>query len=198
MNVFIEEKGKRVPASMKIENGNMVVTSEAAERDAPTDGIYMVGGWIENGERCAWVCIVKGDVALSRGGLYYETLCGVYTKESDCKPDGDLFWVDKDCDAATYMRIANEKEREYMDEALRKHRMRYNKKEGKLEEWPKMGDKYLTLEYSHISGEFILKGPFEYEGDEIDVAIIKEGWAFDSTTACEKKIKELNDAIKNL
>lgn len=201
IKVLIEDCGVKLPAEMSIEGDALLITpNEPLRKDEPTDCEYIVSGWQDGEQRCIWVAIVKGNIAIKHGQMYYDTIAGVFVDSSFSAAES--FWVDKHMGSAEFMRIADDEERKKLDDALAAHGLEFDKKKGELEmkeaeEWPKMDDKYWTIEFCTETKEFITIR-FSYEEEDFDYNVKSIGLMFKTEAEAQAKCDVLSAAIKDL
>lgn len=138
IKVLIEDCGVKLPAEMSIEGDALLITpNEPLHKDVAGDCEYIVSGWQDGEQRCIWVAIVKGNIAIKRGQMYYDTIAGVFIDSSFSAAES--FWVDKHMSSAEFMRIADDEERKKLNDALAAHGLEFDKQKGELvmnnEQW---------------------------------------------------------------
>lgn len=187
IKVLIEDCGVKLPAEMSIEGDALLITpNEPLHKDAAGDCEYIVSGWQDGEQRCIWVAIVKGNIAIKRGQMYYDTIAGVFIDSSFSAAES--FWVDKHMSSAEFMRIANEEERKELDAALAEHGLEFDKQKGELvmkdEPWycPAWNDSNCKFYPVACAKE-----------DELWYR--KRGWLFKKRTEAQEFCNRLNERI---
>ena len=131
IKVLIEDCGVKLPAEMSIEGDALLITpNEPLHKDEAGECEYIVSGWKDGEQRCIWVAIVKGNIAIKHGQMYYDTIAGVFIDSSFSAAES--FWVDKQMGSAEFMRIADAEERKKLDDALAEHGLELDRKKGEL------------------------------------------------------------------
>lgn len=202
IKVLIEDCGVKLPAELSIDGDALLITpNEPLHKDEAGDCEYIVSGWEDCEHKCTWVAIVKGNITIKHGQMYYDTIAGVFIDSSFSVVES--FWVDKQMGSAEFMRIANEEERKKLDDALAAHGLEFDKQKGELmmkeveAEWPKRGDLFWSVLWDLKKGEFT---PIDwiYNNDSADAAVSVKGWMFKTEAEAQAKCDELNAAIKGL
>ena len=187
IKVLIEDCGVKLPAEMSIEGDALLITpNEPLHKDEAGDCEYIVSGWQDGEQRCIWVAIVKGNIAIKHGQMYYDTIAGVFVDSSFSAAES--FWVDKQMSSAEFMRIANEEERKRLDDALAEHGLEFDKAKGELlmkdEQWycPEWNDS--NCKFYPVVCE---------KGNELWYH--KRGWLFAARTGAQALCDRLNERI---
>lgn len=187
IKVLIEDCGVKLPAEMSIEGDALLITpNEPLHKDEAGDCEYIVSGWQDGEQRCIWVAIVKGNIAIKHGQMYYDTIAGVFIDSSFSAAES--FWVDKHMGSAEFMRIADEEERKKLDDALAEHGLEFDKAKGELlmkdEQWycPAWNDSNCKF-YPAVCEK---RNELWYH---------KRGWLFAARTGAQALCDRLNERI---
>lgn len=201
IKVLIDDCGIKLPAELSIDGDALLITpNEPLHKDEAGECEYIVSGWNDGKDSCIWVAIVKGNISISGGCLCYDTIAGLYLNATAAITE--KFWAEKYCESAMFMHIANEDDKKKLDDALAEHGLEFDKKKGELvmkeeEEWPKMDDKYWTIEFRTETKEFITIR-FSYEEEDFDYNVKSLGLMFKTEAEAQAKCEILNAAIKDL
>lgn len=202
IKVLIDDCGIKLPAELSIEGDALLITpNEPLHKEEAGECEYIVSGWQDGEQRCIWVAIVKGNIAIKHGQMYYDTIAGVFIDSS--LSVAESFWVDKHMSTAEFMRIADKYDRKRLDDALAEHGLEFDKAKGELvmkeveEKWPKRDDLYWTAFWDLKKAEFI---PMDwiYKNDSADKAARAKGRMFKTKAEAQAKCDALNAAIKDL
>lgn len=187
IKVLIEDCGVKLPAEMSIEGDALLITpNEPLHKDEAGDCEYIVSGWEDCEHKCTWVAIVKGNITIKHGQMYYDTIAGVFIDSSFSVVES--FWVDKQMGSAEFMRIANEEERKKLDDALAAHGLEFDKAKGELlmkdEKWycPAWNDSDCRF-YPVVCKK------------EDELWYHKKGWLFAALTGAQALCDRLNERI---
>jgi hypothetical protein len=187
IKVLIEDCGVKLPAEMSIEGDALLITpNEPLHKDEAGECEYIVSGWQDGEQRCIWVAIVKGNIAIKHGQMYYDTIAGVFIDSSFSAAES--FWVDKHMGSAEFMRIADDEERKKLDDALAAHGLEFDKAKGELvmkdEEWycPAWDDNKCRF-YPAVCKK------------EDELWYHKRGWLFAMRTGAQALCDRLNERI---
>jgi hypothetical protein len=187
IKVLIDDCGIKLPAEMSIEGDALLITpNEPLHKDEAADCEYIVSGWQDGEQRCIWVAIVKGNIAIKHGQMYYDTIAGVFIDSSFSAAES--FWVDKHMGSAEFMRIADAEERKKLDDALAAHGLEFDKAKGELvmkdEEWycPAWDDNKCRF-YPAVCKK------------EDELWYHKRGWLFAAWTGAKALCNRLNERI---
>ena len=190
IKVLIEDCGVKLPAEMSIEGDALLITpNEPLHKDEAGECEYIVSGWQDGEQRCIWVAIVKGNIAISGGCLCYDTIAGLYLKTTAAITE--KFWAEKYCESAMFMHIANDEERKKLDDALAEHGLVFDKQKGELlmkdEQWycPAWNDSNCKF-YPVVCKK------------EDELWYHKRGWLFAMRTEAQAKCDVLNAKIMGL
>lgn len=187
IKVLIEDCGVKLPAEMSIEGDALLITpNEPLHEDETGDCEYIVSGWEDCEHKCTWVTIIKGNIAIKRGQMHYDTIAGVIIDSSFSLRES--FWVDKQMNSAEFMRIANEEERKVLDDALAAHGLEFDREKGELlmkdEQWycPAWNDSNCKF-YPVVCKK------------EDELFYHKRGWLFAALTGAQALCDRLNERI---
>lgn len=190
MKIVINNNGERIPATLEVVDGVMIV-SPVTGNDITQfkDGDVVVYHY---GEDATTIAILQGEVDTISKYLFIEDYVCLDSVEG-------LLLDSNYTDAATDVRYATEEEKQKLFDALAKEGKTWDSEKKAVVElkWkPYMGDIYYTLIFDNIK----LFKVYDYIWTNLfnDNAVYDRGWCFKTKEECGAYCKRLNEAIINV
>lgn len=193
MEIVINNNGERIPATLEVVDGVMIV-SPVKEKDIAQfkDGDVVVYRY---GEDATTIAILQGEVDTISKYLFIEDYVSLDSVEG-------LLLDSNYTDAATDVRYATEEEKQKLFDALAKEGKAWDAEKKAVVElkWkPKIGDKYNYPIYNITDeGMYYGSATTTYTYSLFDKRLIKQNLAFKTKEECEAYCKRLNKAIKEV
>lgn len=194
MKIVINNNGERIPATLDVVDGVMIVSPKEEKVDITQfkDGDIITCGWVNRYKSYSWTCVLRGEIEQIVDNMFIAEYCSVNS-------DGDYSSENGDSDSATWVRYATEEEKQKLFDALAK--------EGKT--WDSEKKAVVDLKWKPFKGECYYAPTFNdsllffscdytwvdlhYEND-----IYNKGWCFKTKEECEAYCERLNDVIKEV
>ena len=193
MKIVINNNGERIPATLDVVDGVMIV-SPVKEKDIAQfkDGDVVVYHY---GEDATTIAILQGEVDTISKYLFIEDYVSLDSVEG-------LLLDSNYTDAATDVRYATEEEKQKLFDALAKGGKDWDAEKKAVVElkWkPKIGDKYNYPIYNITDdGMHYGSATTTYTDCLFDKRLIKQNLAFKTKEECEAFCKRLNGAIEEV
>ena len=190
MKIVINNNGERIPATLEVVDGVMIV-SPAKEKDIAQfkDGDVVVYRY---GEDATTIAILQGEVDTISKYLFIEDYVSLDSVEG-------LLLDSNYTDAATDVRYATEEEKQKLFDALEKEGLTWDAEKKAVVDlkWkPKIGDKYNYPIYNITDdGMHYGSATTTYTDCLFDKRLIKQNLAFKTKEECEAFCQKLNKAI---
>ena len=193
MKIVINNNGERIPATLEVVDGMMIV-SPVKDKDISQfkDGDVVVYHY---GEDASTIAILQGEVDTISKYLFIEDYVSLDSVEG-------LLLDSNYTDAATDVRYATEEEKQKLFDALAKEGKAWDSEKKAVVDlkWkPKIGDKY-NHPMCSITDDGIRYGSATatHTDSLFDKRLIKQNLAFKTQEECEAYCKRLNEAIINI
>ena len=191
MKIVINNNGKRIPATLDVVDGVMIV-SPVKEKDIAQfkDGDVVVYRY---GEDATTIAILQGEVDTISKYLFIEDYVSLDSVEG-------LLLDSNYTDAATDVRYATEEEKHKLFDALEKSGYRWDAERREVVQFkwkPYIGDIYYYPMFQYCSHLF--KSHDCIWADLLaDNDIYSKGWCFKTKEECEAFCERLNQAIMEI
>lgn len=189
MKIVINNNGERIPATLEVVDGVMIVSPDKLKVDISQfkDGDVVVYHY---GEDATTIAILQGEVDTISKYLFIEDYVSLDSVEG-------LLLDSNYTDAATDVRYATEEEKQKLIDALAKEGKVWDaEKKAVVDlEWrPYMGEIYYSPLFYHYN--YLFKS-YDYTWRDlfIDNYIYDKGWCFKTKEECEAFCVRLNKAI---
>lgn len=197
MEIIINNNGERIPATLEVVDGVMIVSPKEEKVDVSQfiTGDIITCGWDENGKSCSWVSILDGRIEEYDGRYFIEEFCYMYLSERN----NPLCTEHDSSDAATWVRYATEEEKQKLFDALAKEGKAWDaeKKEVVDVKWkPKDGDIYYSPLYTNVS--CFSSCCYLWDNSPFDTNLYNRNWCFKTREACDEFCQKLNDCISSI
>ena len=197
MKIVINNNGERIPATLEVVDGVMIVSPKEEKVDITQfkDGDIITCGWDGKKKCYSWTCVLRGKIEPIDDKMFIAECCmidsnGVYTCEN------------RGSDSATWVRYATEEEKQKLFDALAKEGKAWDAEKKAVVElkWkPKIGDKYNYPIYNITDdGMHYGSATTTYTDSLFDKRLIKQNLAFKTKEECEAFCERLNQAIKEV
>ncbi|MBO5854916.1 MAG: hypothetical protein J6Q61_09295 [Bacteroidales bacterium] len=189
MKIVINNNGERIPATLEVVDGVMIVSPDKDKVDISLfkDGDVVVYHY---GEDATTIAILQGEVDTISKYLYIEDYVSLDSVEG-------LLLNSNYTDAATDVRYATEEEKQKLFDALAKEGKAWDAEKKKVVElkWkPKDGEKYYYPYFDVREYDFIIQYA-AWSGIYSEENGYKKGWVFRTKEECEAYCERLNQAI---
>ena len=194
MKIVINNNGERIPATLEVVDGVMIVSPKEEKVDITQfkDGDIITCGWDGKKKCYSWTCVLRGKIEPIDNKMFIAEYCmidsnGVYT----CENGGS--------DAAKWVRYATEEEKKKLFDALEKEGLTWDAEKKEL---VKLRWNPADHEKVYVAG-FTFYGqnpfcPFEdkaYSDSMQWRAVYERGWYFKTEEECQDFCNRLNQAI---
>lgn len=194
MEIVINNNGERIPATLEVVDGVMIVSPKEVKVDIRLfkDGDIITCGWDGKKKSYSWTCVLRGEIEQIADKMFIAECCmidsnGVYT----CENGGS--------DSATWVRYATEEEKQKLFDALAKEGKVWDseKKEVVDMKWkPNMGDVYYFPSLTVRNG--FIPNFYTWDNACFDRLLHNRGWVFRTEEECEAYCKRLNEVINEV
>ena len=198
MKIVINNNGERIPATLEVVDGVMIVSPIEDKVDISQfkDGDIITCGWENEFNTCSWVCVLNGTIEECKDNYFLEEYCGTYLVGCDSK---EQTWFNSYSDSATCVRYATEEEKQKLFDALAKDGKTWDAEKKAVVDlkWkPKEGEKYFAPKFTY--GEAFHVCEYLYQNIICVTNIYSKGWCFKTREECEAFCKRLNEVIKEV
>lgn len=194
MKIVINNNGERIPATLEVVDGVMIVSPKEEKVDITQfkDGDIITCGCGNRYKSYSWTCILRGEIEQIVDNMFIAEYCNVDS-------DGDYSCENGDSDSATWVRYATEEEKHKLFDVLAKECKAWDAERKAVVDlrWkPKFNDNYFapTFTYSnrfHVCSCTWTNLPFDMNVNHL-------GWCFETREECEAFCKRLNEAIERI
>lgn len=190
MKIVINNNGERIPATLEVVDGVMVVSPKEEKVDITQfkDGDIITCGWKDY----SWTCVLRGKIEQIVDNMFIAEYCNVDS-------DGDYSCENGNTGSATWVRYATEEEKQKLFDVLAKEGKTWDaeKKEVVELKWkPKTDDDYFIP-------VFTFRDLF-YACNQVwcdlpcDINSYNRGWCFKTKEECGEFCRRLNQAIEGV
>ena len=197
MKIVINNNGERIPATLEVVDGVMIVSPKEEKVDITQfkDGDIITCGCGNRYKSYSWTCILRGEIEQIVDNMFIAEYCNVDS-------DGDYSCENGDSDSATWVRYATEEEKKKLFDALAKEGKAWDAEKKAIVDlkWkPKIGDKYNHPMCSITDDGMRYGSATATHTDSLfDKRLIKQNLAFKTKEECEAFCGRLNEAIKEV
>ena len=193
MKIVINNNGERIPATLEVVDGVMIVSPIEDKVDISQfkDGDIITCGWDYDNECYSWTCVLRGEIEQIVDNMFIASYCDI-----DC--NGECSCENGDSDSATWVRYATEEEKQKLFDALAK--------EGKT--WDAEKKAVVELKWKPKLRETCFAPYFEFpkfitkQGlwgiNWYNIEYYNKGWCFKTKEECEAYCERLNQAIEGV
>lgn len=190
MEIVINNNGERIPATLEVVDGVMIV-SPVKENDITQfkDGDVVVYHY---GEDATTIAILQGEVDTISKYLFIEDYVSLDSVEG-------LLLDSNYTDAATDIRYATEEEKQKLFDALAKEGKAWDAEKKAVVDlkWePNVGETYFAPVFTYTD-TFYAK-LYVWEDVSWDTNLYNKGWCFKTKEDCEAYCKRLNEVINDV
>lgn len=193
MKIVINNNGERIPATLDVVDGVMIVSPKEVKVDISQfeDGDIITCGWNEDNKDYSWTCVLRGEPKRIIDNMFIADYCNVDIYGGYSCEEGYS-------DSATWVRYATEEEKQKLFDALAKEGKAWDSEKKAVVElkWkPKVGETCFVpyLDFP----EFITK-QWLWEINGYSTEYYNKGWVFRTKEECEAYCKRLNESISNI
>lgn len=197
MEIKIKDKDNLIDATIEVVNGVMIVSPKEEKVDITKfkDGDVITCGWDDGSKSYNWTGILRGEIEYISDNMFIGDYCSL-----DC--EGEFLDHNSGSDAATWVRYANEEEKQKLFDKLKEegYGFDFEKKELVKLKWkPKCNEAFYFPSYECGYFESDSDVYLEDEKDLIDEDIdVVRGWVFRTKEECEQFCSKLNKAIESI
>ena len=197
MKIVINNNGERIPATLEVVDGVMIVSPDKDKVDISQfkDGDIITCGWDYDNECYSWTCVLRGEIEQIVDNMFIASYCDI-----DC--NGECSCENGDSDSATWVRYATEEEKQKLFDALANEGKTLDAEKKAVVDlkWkPKINEAFYFPLYE--LGHFIAESDVFFEDEkewlETDTDVVR-GWVFRTKEECEAYCKKLNQAIEGI
>ena len=194
MEIIINNNGERIPATLEVVDGVMIVSPKEEKVDITQfkDGDIITCGWDGKNRGYSWTCILRGEIEQIADNMFIADYCNI-----DCC--GGYSCENGDSDSATWGRYATEEEKQKLFDALAKEGKAWDAEKKAVVElkWkPKVGDVYYSPLYTNVS--CFSSCCYSWDNSPFDTNLYNRSWCFKTKQACDEFCQRLNQAIEGV
>ena len=194
MEIIINNNGERIPATLEVVDGVMIVSPKEEKVDITQfkDGDIITCGWDGKNRGYSWTCILCEEIDQIADNMYIAYYCYI-----DC--NGEYSCENGASDSATWVRYATEDEKQKLFDTLAKEGKAWDAERKAVVElkWkPFKGECYCAPSLSESLSFFAYI--FKWTDSHYDNNIYNIGWCFKTKEECEAYCQRLNQAINNI
>lgn len=191
MKIVINNNGERIPATLEVVDGVMVVSPKEEKVDVTQ---FKDGDIITCGDKSySLTCVLRGEIEKNTDFMFIAEYCNVDS-------DGDYSCENGDFNFATWVRYATEEEKQKLFDVLAKEGKAWDAEKKAVVDlkWePKIGDTYFRPNFNSCMF-MCYKGVCRFDTVLYIKDFVEKGWCFKTKEECETFCEKLNDCISSI